>query len=141
MEVKIEKLDNFGRGITYIDETICFVENALEDEVVEIEITKEKKKYKEAISPIYQPSNPQSKVSLYGVNKDESNTKIKYDAANQSVIDISSINFLALLFNSFLRASSIMYHTNKADKVISPVNVTTLKKFHFASPILKYLSS
>ena len=25
MEVKIEKLDNFGRGITYINDKICFV--------------------------------------------------------------------------------------------------------------------
>lgn len=48
MEVKIEKLDNFGRGITYIKDKICFVENAYPEEVVEIEIIKENKKIIEA---------------------------------------------------------------------------------------------
>lgn len=48
MQVKIDKMDNFGRGITYINNKICFVENALENETVEIEIIKEKKKYSEA---------------------------------------------------------------------------------------------
>ena len=48
MEVKIEKLDNFGRGITYINNKICFVENALPNELVEIEIIKENKKLIEA---------------------------------------------------------------------------------------------
>ena len=48
MEVKIEKIDNFGRGITYINDKICFVEDALENEIVDIEITNDKKKYQEA---------------------------------------------------------------------------------------------
>lgn len=48
MEVKIEKLDNFGRGITYLNNKICFVENAYPEEVVEIEIIKENKKIIEA---------------------------------------------------------------------------------------------
>ena len=42
MITNIEKLDNFGRGITYINDKICFVDNALPNEKVEIEITKEK---------------------------------------------------------------------------------------------------
>lgn len=48
MEVKIERLDDFGRGIAYINKKICFVEDALPNEIVEIEITKETKKYLEA---------------------------------------------------------------------------------------------
>lgn len=48
MIVKIEKLDDFGRGITFINNKICFVENALIDEVVVIEIIKENKKYSNA---------------------------------------------------------------------------------------------
>lgn len=48
MEVSISKLDNFGRGITYINNKICFVENALPNELVEIEIIKETSKYIEA---------------------------------------------------------------------------------------------
>lgn len=47
MRVKIEKLDHFGRGITKIDNKICFVEGALTDEVVDAEIVKEKSKYLE----------------------------------------------------------------------------------------------
>ena len=45
MNVKIEKLDHFGRGITEIDNKICFVENALPNEIVKINIIKETKKY------------------------------------------------------------------------------------------------
>ncbi len=48
MQVKIEKLDNFGRGITYLNNKICFVENAYTSELVEIEILKENKKLIEA---------------------------------------------------------------------------------------------
>ena len=45
MNVKIEKLDHFGRGITNINNKICFVENALPNEIVNIEVIKETKKY------------------------------------------------------------------------------------------------
>jgi len=48
MKVKIYRLDDFGRGITYVNDKVCFVENALPDEIVEITITKEYKKYLEA---------------------------------------------------------------------------------------------
>lgn len=48
MEVKIEKLDNLGRGITYINGKICFVDKALPEEIVQIKIVKEKTKYMEA---------------------------------------------------------------------------------------------
>ena len=42
---KIEKLDDFGRGITHVNDKICFVENALEGEEVELDIIKETSKY------------------------------------------------------------------------------------------------
>ena len=48
MRVKIEKIDNFGRGITYINDKICFVEDALPNEIVDIEVINDKKKYQEA---------------------------------------------------------------------------------------------
>ena len=47
MEVKIEKLDDFGRGICYIDNKVTFVPNTIPNDLVEIEITKESKKYNE----------------------------------------------------------------------------------------------
>ena len=40
-EVKIEKLDNQGRGICYVNNKITFVENALPGEIVDITILKE----------------------------------------------------------------------------------------------------
>lgn len=48
MEVNIEKLDHFGRGICYIDGKICFVYNSLPGEVVDIDIIKETKSFIEA---------------------------------------------------------------------------------------------
>lgn len=45
MQVTIEKLDNFGRGITWIDGKICFVPDTLPNEIVDISIIKTTKKY------------------------------------------------------------------------------------------------
>lgn len=45
MKVEILKLDHFGRGITYLNEKICFVENALPGEIVKVKIVKETKRY------------------------------------------------------------------------------------------------
>lgn len=54
----IEKLDNKGRGICYYNGKITFVKNALPGEVVEISITKESKKYNEAIVLSYHQKSP-----------------------------------------------------------------------------------
>ncbi|MBR1385664.1 MAG: class I SAM-dependent RNA methyltransferase [Bacilli bacterium] len=43
--VKIERLDDFGRGITYVDSKVCFVPFAIDSEEVTIEIEKETSKY------------------------------------------------------------------------------------------------
>ena len=43
--VDIEKLDNFGRGIAYFNNKICFIKNSYPKEKVEIKITKERKNY------------------------------------------------------------------------------------------------
>ena len=45
MKVEILKLDHYGRGITYLNDKICFVENALPGEIVKIKVVKETKKY------------------------------------------------------------------------------------------------
>lgn len=47
MEKEIERLDYFGRGITYIDNKICFVYNALPKEIVDVEVIKNTNKYLE----------------------------------------------------------------------------------------------
>ena len=48
MTVKIERLDDFGRGIGYVNGKIVFIENALPDELVECKIINDKKNYYEA---------------------------------------------------------------------------------------------
>lgn len=58
MKVKIESLDDFGRGIAKVDQNIIFIPNALPEEIVEIKITAEKKKYKEAIVTKYETLSP-----------------------------------------------------------------------------------
>ncbi len=45
MNKRIEKLDNFGRGITYLNNKITFINNALEEELIEIKPIEEHKKY------------------------------------------------------------------------------------------------
>ncbi len=47
-EIKIIKMDNFARGIGYLNNKITFVKNALPNEVVSVCITKSTKKYQEA---------------------------------------------------------------------------------------------
>lgn len=48
MELEIKRLDHHGRGIVYEDSKIVFVDNALPEEVVEIEVLRENSKYKDA---------------------------------------------------------------------------------------------
>lgn len=45
MRVLIEKMDNLGRGICYINDKITFVSYVYKDEIVDIELIKEYKKY------------------------------------------------------------------------------------------------
>ncbi len=63
MKVKIEKLDNYGRGIAYLNEKIVFIVNALVGEEVEIELTKETKKYQEAKVTKYYKISPERQKS------------------------------------------------------------------------------
>ena len=61
IEVTIEKLDNYGRGIAYYNNKIVFIYNALPQEIVSIEIIKEAKKYYEAIVTNYISTSPDRK--------------------------------------------------------------------------------
>lgn len=45
MQVRVEKLDHFGRGIAWIEDKICFIPDALPGEMVDISIVSTKKKY------------------------------------------------------------------------------------------------
>ena len=57
--ILIKNLDNFGRGISYINNKIVFIKNALPGEIVDIKITTSKKKYQEAIVTKYHQKSPQ----------------------------------------------------------------------------------
>ena len=48
--IQIKKLDNEGRGIGYFNNKIAFISNALPDEEIEVNFTKEKKKYYEGVT-------------------------------------------------------------------------------------------
>ena len=48
MKVKIDRLDDFGRGICFVNNKICFLSGVIPEEEVEIEIVNEKKNYYEA---------------------------------------------------------------------------------------------
>ena len=77
MRVKIEKLDHFGRGITKIDNKICFVEGALTDEVVDAEIVREKSKYLEGKTTKVIDSSKYRKRSTCSRHLKTSERKIK----------------------------------------------------------------
>ena len=62
--IRIEKIDNMGRGICYIDNKITFVPNTLPGELVNINITKESKKYNEGIVTKYLETSPDRVESL-----------------------------------------------------------------------------
>lgn len=64
MEVKIEKLDHYGRGIGKINNKTVFVNNALENEIVEIKITKEKKNFCEATVCKYIKTSEKRKIPI-----------------------------------------------------------------------------
>ncbi len=62
--LEIVKLDNFGRGICYVNDKITFVVNALPEEIVNIKITKEYKKYNEAVVTEYIKKSPKRVDSI-----------------------------------------------------------------------------
>ena len=55
--MKIERFDDLGRGISYINNKVTFIDKVVPEDIVEIELTKEKKKYNEAkLIKIIKPS-------------------------------------------------------------------------------------
>lgn len=57
MEIKIEKLDNMGRGLSYINGKVVFVPKTLPGDVIDVELIKESPKYSEGkLIKIIKPS-------------------------------------------------------------------------------------
>lgn len=96
MKFKIERLDNFGRGISYCDDKIIFIENALHNEIVDAEITYFNKKYLEGkvnsieiksedrINPICQYYDICGGCNLLHMNYDNQ-LKFKYNKVTEIV--------------------------------------------------------
>ena len=63
MEIKIEKLDNKGRGIGYVDGKIIFIPKALLNEIVDVKITANNKKYYEGEITEIITTSPERKES------------------------------------------------------------------------------
>ena len=64
MKYEIIKMDNMGRGITYVDDLITFVPKTIIGDIVELKITKSKKKYNEAIVVNYLKRGPLYKDAI-----------------------------------------------------------------------------
>ena len=62
MSYIINRLDDYGRGITNINGKTCFVVNALPNEEVDIEILNEKKNYIEAVAKVIKEDKKRKKV-------------------------------------------------------------------------------
>ena len=57
MQMQVKKLDNYGRGITYYNDTIMFVNGALPEEDITVKNIKENKKFYESdLDEILEPS-------------------------------------------------------------------------------------
>lgn len=103
MKVKIERLDDFGRGISFVNNKICFVSGVVPDEEVEIEIVKEKKNFYEAkLLEIYTKSKYRCEGCKYnelcgGCSLDHINleyeNKYKLDKVNYIIKKFSKIKY------------------------------------------------
>lgn len=108
MRVKIDRLDNFGRGICFIKDKICFVENALEDEEVEIDIINETSRYYVA------------KVSnYYSKSKDRCDSCIYYDICGGCSLD--HMNYDKENEYKLNNANNILKRIGKVDYIIKDI--------------------
>ena len=70
MKMKIERLDDFGRGVTFLDGKICFVIGALPGEIADAEVIRETKKFYEAkVIKLLEksPARRESHCPYYGI--------------------------------------------------------------------------
>ena len=108
MRVKIDRLDNYGRGICFINNKICFVEKALEDEEVEIDIINETTKYYEA-----------QVVKYYSKCKDRCDSCIYYNECGGCSLD--HMNYDKENEFKLNNANSILKRIGKIDYTIKDI--------------------
>ena len=70
MKVNINKFDHFGRGLGRLNDKVIFIDKALPEEIVDVEITNDKKNYLEGkISKIIKESESRVKPKCPLFNK------------------------------------------------------------------------
>lgn len=99
MQVLVDKFDDFGQGITFVDDVITFVPNTIPGDIVDIKIVKKKKKY-----------NVGSVINYIKLSKDRIDYKCPYfnkcgGCVLQSISYDATINFklnkVINLFNKY----------------------------------------
>lgn len=118
--LKIEKLDNFGRGICYVNDKITFVTDALPNEVVDIKITKEYKKYNEAIVTKYVQKSSDRIESICPYYK---------ECGGCNLLHMSYANTLTFKKN---KLESIIY---KYAKITKEIDVVPSKDFNYRNKV------
>ena len=126
MKAKIERLDDFGRGICFYNNKICFVFGVVPGEEVEIEIIKEKKNYYEAkLLEIYTKSKYRCEGCKYnelcgGCSLDHINleyeNKYKLNKVNNIIKKFSKLNYTVTdiySLNAMNYRNKIVLHCNK----------------------------
>ena len=110
MEVKINKFDYFGRGIAKNNEKIVFVNRALPNELVDIEIIKENKKYDEAkIIKVNRSSDDRIKAICPYYNKCGGCTFLHTTYDNEKQFKINKAKELLGKCDSFYETDKLNY--------------------------------
>ena len=104
--IVIESLDHYGRGIAHIDSKVVFVENALPDEIVDIEVTSSKKKFSLAKVVKYikiSPKRIDSKCLYFGMCGGCNLLNLQYD---------NTLDFKLNKIRELLTKNRIIYNGN-----------------------------
>lgn len=117
---KIEKYDNFGRGITYINNKITFVPNTIIDEDIDVQIIEEHKNYQ--LGKCIKINNPSEKrikpkCPYYGICGGCDLQHLSYqDQANfkldkiKKIFEINNIKYQKI---GFIKSDKDYYYRNK----------------------------
>lgn len=119
--VKINDFDYMGRGITRIDNVVTFVAGALLDEIVEIKIIKENKKFQEAIAVKVIKANSERVEALCpfynecgGCDLMHMNYEAQLEFKKNKVIStLKKFSGLNLKINDVIKAEDIFNYRNK----------------------------
>ena len=121
MSYKINRLDDFGRGITFVDGKICFVNNALIDEEVDVEVINEKNKYLEGkATKIHKKSDKREKVEC-----------IYYDLCGGC--NVTHMNYEEELEFKQKKVERILKKYAKIDNVVKEIIPTT--RFNYRNKV------